>query len=59
MAKVIDATYKAVHTGVTISLAVAGAVILASGLLAMLTFGRLDRHGGHLAHTDRNCMVLR
>jgi hypothetical protein len=38
--QVIGATYNAVHTGVSISLAVAGTVILASGLLAMLTFGK-------------------
>jgi len=37
--QVIGATYNAVHQGVSISLAVAGTVILASGLLAMFTFG--------------------
>jgi hypothetical protein len=40
VAKVIDATYQAVHTGVTISLAVAGCFILLGGLVAWLTFGR-------------------
>ena len=38
VAKVIDATYNAVHTGVNISLIVAGCVILASGLVAWFTF---------------------
>ncbi len=38
VAKVIDATYQAVHTGVSISLTVAGAFILLGGLLAWLTF---------------------
>ncbi len=44
--QVIGATYNAVHTGVSISLAVAGAVILASGLLAMFTFERADITAG-------------
>jgi EmrB/QacA subfamily drug resistance transporter len=39
VAKVIDATYQAVHTGVSISLAVAGGFILVGGLVAWLTFG--------------------
>jgi EmrB/QacA subfamily drug resistance transporter len=40
VAKVIDATYRAVHTGVTISLAAAGCFILMGGLVAWFTFGR-------------------
>lgn len=40
VAKVIQAAYDAVHSGVTISLAVAGGVILLSGLVAWLTFSR-------------------
>lgn len=36
--KVISAAYDAVHSGVTISLLVAGCVILASGLVAWFTF---------------------
>ena len=39
VAKVIDATYQAVHTGVTISLAAAACFMLAGGLVAWLTFG--------------------
>ena len=39
VAKVIDATYAAVHTGVTISLAVAGCFILAGGVVAWVTLG--------------------
>jgi EmrB/QacA subfamily drug resistance transporter len=39
VAKVIDATYQAVHTGVTISLAVAGCFMLAGGVIAWITFG--------------------
>ncbi len=38
VAKVIDATYSAVHSGVSISLVVAGCVILVSGLIAWFTF---------------------
>ena len=43
VAKVIDATYSAVHTGVTISLAVAACFILAGGVVAWLTFGTWER----------------
>jgi polyphosphate kinase len=38
VAKVITAAYDAVHSGVSISLIVAGCVILASGLVAWFTF---------------------
>ncbi|MFH0916863.1 MAG: MFS transporter [bacterium] len=38
VAKVISAAYDAVHSGVTISLLVAGCVILVSGLVAWFTF---------------------
>jgi EmrB/QacA subfamily drug resistance transporter len=38
VAKVVGATYQAVHTGVSISLAVAGVIILVSGLVAWATF---------------------
>jgi hypothetical protein len=38
VAKVIQAAYDAVHSGVSISLLVAGCVILVSGLIAWLTF---------------------
>ncbi len=42
VAKVISAAYDAVHSGVSISLLVAGCVILVSGLVAYLTFS-LDK----------------
>jgi EmrB/QacA subfamily drug resistance transporter len=38
VAKVVNAAYDAVHSGVTFSLIVAGCVILASGLVAWFTF---------------------
>jgi hypothetical protein len=38
VAKVISAAYDAVHSGVSISLLVAGCVIIVSGLVAWLTF---------------------
>ena len=38
VAKVINAAYDAVHSGVSISLIVAGCVILAAGLVAWFTF---------------------
>ena len=38
MAKVISAAYGAFHTGLSISLIVAGGVILGSGLVAWFTF---------------------
>jgi hypothetical protein len=38
VAKVIDAAYSAFHSGLSLALIVAGCVILASGLLAWLTF---------------------
>jgi hypothetical protein len=38
VAKVINAAYGAFHTGLSISLIVAGGVILASGLVAWFTF---------------------
>ncbi len=39
VARVIDAAYQAFYTGLSISLIVAGAVILASGVVAAVTFG--------------------
>ena len=36
--KVVDAAYAAVHSGVSLSLIVAGGVILASGIVAYFTF---------------------
>lgn len=44
--KVIGAAYQAFHTGLSVSLLVAGAVILASGVIAWTTFGRLGAADG-------------
>lgn len=44
VAKVIQAAYDAVHSGVSISLLVAGCVILVSGLIAGLTFSAKGMH---------------
>jgi EmrB/QacA subfamily drug resistance transporter len=53
VAKVVNAAYAAVHSGVSFSLIVAGGVILASGIVAYFTFtpARLHR-GGDGQETD-------